>query len=213
MYNTYKEARWASRWDSEYECYIDPKGLKRSEVIEKRLKMKSIKLCILAWKKKKKKTVEEIVIESQKLVKDVKKEKRGDDVVAGKEHEKIDDETEKEVVAEKQQEKEDQKQKVENATVPIVEVGIQSKSSEMLEKVDYKIDEQCKKCMETCKACTEKDNNLRSRDIEFTKIEKIFKEKCDEMFENKKFLKQENKTLTQKCDDLERENEILKGKC
>ncbi|MFS7904366.1 hypothetical protein Hanom_Chr01g00035181 [Helianthus anomalus] len=54
----------------------------------------------------------------------------------------------------------------------------------------------CKKCMETCNACTGKDKNLRSRDIEFTKIENIFKEKCNEMLENERFLKQKQEKLT-----------------
>ncbi|KAJ0800720.1 putative transcription factor interactor and regulator CCHC(Zn) family [Helianthus annuus] len=26
MYDAHKEARWSRRWDSEYECYVDPKG-------------------------------------------------------------------------------------------------------------------------------------------------------------------------------------------
>ncbi|MFS7918459.1 hypothetical protein Hanom_Chr03g00201301 [Helianthus anomalus] len=104
----------------------------------------------------------------------------------------------------KQLEKEDQKQKAEKATVPNAEVRTQSESAEMFDKSDHKTDEQCKKCMETYKACTEKDENLRSRNIVITKIEKIFKEKCDEMFENEKCLKLENEKLTQKCDSLEK---------
>ncbi|MFS7896523.1 hypothetical protein Hanom_Chr15g01364471 [Helianthus anomalus] len=58
------------------------------------------------------------------------------------------------------------------------------------ENFDYKNDEQFRKCVETCSACNEKDENLKSRNIEFTKIERVFKEKCKEMFENKNVLKQ-----------------------
>ncbi|MFS7963166.1 hypothetical protein Hanom_Chr08g00734911 [Helianthus anomalus] len=67
--------------------------------------------------------------------------------------------------------------------------------------------------METCKGCTEKDDNIRSRDIEFTKIERIFKGKCHEMLENERFFKEKEKELTKKCEDLEKENKMLKEKC
>ncbi|MFS7946069.1 hypothetical protein Hanom_Chr06g00531691 [Helianthus anomalus] len=56
-------------------------------------------------------------------------------------------------------------------------------NNEISDKSDNKNEEQCKKCMETCSALTEKDENLRSRYIEFTKIENVFKEKYKEMFE------------------------------
>ncbi|MFS7955064.1 hypothetical protein Hanom_Chr07g00638171 [Helianthus anomalus] len=45
------------------------------------------------------------------------------------------------------------------------------------EQTDNKNREQCRKCMETCSACTEKDENLRSRNVEFTKIEKKIQRK------------------------------------
>ncbi|MFS8024478.1 hypothetical protein Hanom_Chr16g01463731 [Helianthus anomalus] len=67
--------------------------------------------------------------------------------------------------------------------------------------------------METCSACTEKDENIRSINSEFTKIENVFKEKCKEMFEIKKFWKQKEEELRQKCDGLEKENKVLKQKC
>ncbi|MFS8002188.1 hypothetical protein Hanom_Chr13g01199131 [Helianthus anomalus] len=60
--------------------------------------------------------------------------------------------------------------------------------------------------METCSACTEKDEKFRTRDIEFIKIEKVFKEKCKEMLENEKILKDSDEKLTQKCKSLEKEN-------
>ncbi|MFS8034505.1 hypothetical protein Hanom_Chr17g01581901 [Helianthus anomalus] len=67
--------------------------------------------------------------------------------------------------------------------------------------------------METRSTCIEKDEKLKSRDIEFTKIEKVFKDKCKEMFENENILKQKEEKLTQKCNVLQKENEILKQKC
>ncbi|MFS7954289.1 hypothetical protein Hanom_Chr07g00628541 [Helianthus anomalus] len=63
-------------------------------------------------------------------------------------------------------------------------------NNEIDDESDHKNEVQCRKCMETCNACTEKDENLRSRNIEFTKIENVFKEKCKEMFEAEKFFKQ-----------------------
>ncbi|MFS8033035.1 hypothetical protein Hanom_Chr17g01564721 [Helianthus anomalus] len=172
MYDAHKEERRARRWDSEYECYVDPKaaiptldvwcrGLIEIRDYREKVKEEIYKVMYASLEKKKKKTVEEIVVESEKLVKQKKQSK-----------------------------KEDLKQKAEKATVPNAKVKIQSESSKMFDKSCHETDEQCKKCMETCKACTKKDENLRSRNIEITKIEKIFKEKCDEMFENEKFLKQ-----------------------
>ncbi|MFS7978795.1 hypothetical protein Hanom_Chr10g00919631 [Helianthus anomalus] len=67
--------------------------------------------------------------------------------------------------------------------------------------------------METCNACTEKDENLKSRNIKFTKIETVFKEKCKERFENEEILKQKVEKLTLECQDFEKENDILKQKC
>ncbi|MFS7953698.1 hypothetical protein Hanom_Chr07g00621691 [Helianthus anomalus] len=72
---------------------------------------------------------------------------------------------------------------------------------------------ECKKCMETCSTCTEKDEKFRTRDMEFTKIEKVFKDKCKEMFEKEKVLIDNDEKLTQKCKVLDKENEILKEKC
>ncbi|MFS7919100.1 hypothetical protein Hanom_Chr03g00208911 [Helianthus anomalus] len=140
-------------------------GLERSEVTEKRLEEEIYK----TLEKKKKRTVEEIVIES-KLVDEVKK---------------VDEKIE-EVVARKSQ-KDEEDHMAEEVMVPNVEVKNESEFSKMLDKSDHKTDEQCKKCMETCKVCTEKDNSIRSKEIEFTKIEKNFKEKYNEMFENKVF--------------------------
>ncbi|MFS7905820.1 hypothetical protein Hanom_Chr01g00052171 [Helianthus anomalus] len=53
--------------------------------------------------------------------------------------------------------------------------------------------------METCNACIAKDKSLRSDNVEFTKIEKVFKEKCNEMLQNENILKQKEEELTQKC--------------
>ncbi|MFS7957107.1 hypothetical protein Hanom_Chr07g00662551 [Helianthus anomalus] len=221
MYDAHKEARWARIWDSEYECYVDPKGnptvdpdevdfealvaviptesvwlrgLGEIRNYREKVEEEIYKVMYASLEKKKKKMVEEIVVESENSVNktvDEKLEKQVDGVVAGKQ----------------QKVKEDQKPTEKDVEVSITEVNIQIESSEMLDKVDHKTD-QCKKCMETCKACTEKDENLRSRHIEINKIEKIFKEKCSEMLEKEKFLKQENEKLTQKCDDLKKENKI-----
>ncbi|KAJ0902935.1 putative transcription factor interactor and regulator CCHC(Zn) family [Helianthus annuus] len=98
----------------------------------------------------------------------------------------------------------DQAQTEAKVEVPITEVKTES---EILKTV-----EQCKKCMETCSACTEKDEKFRTRDLEFTKIEEVFKNKCKEMLENEKVLKDNDEKITQKCKNLEKENEILKEK-
>ncbi|MFS7900216.1 hypothetical protein Hanom_Chr03g00207791 [Helianthus anomalus] len=211
VYDAYKEARRANRWCEAKDCYVDQKGNPTidpdvvdfkalvaaiptigvwcrglREIPRYREKVEEgINKVIYASLEKKKKIVEEIIDESEKMVKEVKKERVDDE----KPEKHVD-----EVVAEKQQEvEENQKQMVKEAAMPNTEVKTQTESSEMLDKSDLKTDKQCKKSMEMCKVCTEKDNNLRSRDIEFTKIEKIFKEKCNEMLENGSFLKEKEK--------------------
>ncbi|MFS8031929.1 hypothetical protein Hanom_Chr17g01551641 [Helianthus anomalus] len=87
------------------------------------------------------------------------------------------------------------------------------KNDENDEKPENKNEVLCRKCMESCSACIEKDENLKSRNIEFIKIENLFKEKCKEMFENEKILKQKEEELTLKYNVFEKENEILKQTC
>ncbi|MFS8021471.1 hypothetical protein Hanom_Chr16g01427751 [Helianthus anomalus] len=70
----------------------------------------------------------------------------------------------------------DQTKTAEKPEVPITEVNNESQI--------LKTAEQYKKCMETCSACSEKDEKFRTRDIEFTKIENVFKNKYKEMLEN-----------------------------
>ncbi|MFS7977250.1 hypothetical protein Hanom_Chr10g00901841 [Helianthus anomalus] len=60
-------------------------------------------------------------------------------------------------------------------------------NDENANKSEHKNEVQSRKCMETCRDCTDKDENLISRNIEFTKIENVFKENCKEMFEIEKF--------------------------
>ncbi|MFS7968383.1 hypothetical protein Hanom_Chr09g00796781 [Helianthus anomalus] len=100
------------------------------------------------------KPAEEAIAEKQQDDESLKKKEE----VAGKESQKTADENlEKsvgEAVAEEQQVKEeDQKQTAKEAEVPKTE---------------------CKKCMETCSAGTEKDEKFRTRDMEFSKNERVF---------------------------------------
>ncbi|MFS7966249.1 hypothetical protein Hanom_Chr09g00771641 [Helianthus anomalus] len=64
--------------------------------------------------------------------------------------------------------------------------------------------------MEMCIDCTEKNEKFITRDIEFNKIEEVFKNKCKEMLENEKVLKDNDEKLSEKCKMLEKENDVLK---
>ncbi|MFS7919970.1 hypothetical protein Hanom_Chr03g00218851 [Helianthus anomalus] len=174
VYQAFTEARRASRWIFDKECFVDPKGnpivdpdkvdfealvaaiptvgvwCKVLEEIPRYREeveegIRKVIYANLEKKKKKKKNVKEIVDESKKMVDEVKKA----------------DEKPVKAVAEKQQvAEEDQIQEMKEATMPNTKVT-QNESSEILNKSEHKIAEQCKKCMETCRACTKKDNNLR----------------------------------------------------
>ena len=52
--------------------------------------------------------------------------------------------------------------------------------------------------------------NSEQKISKFTKIEKVFKEKCKEMLENENILKDNDEKLSEKCKKLEKENEVLK---
>ncbi|MFS7977973.1 hypothetical protein Hanom_Chr10g00910221 [Helianthus anomalus] len=108
------------------------------------------------------------------------------------------------VNVEEKQDDADQKQKeaTEDTEVPITEVNSDSENLKLIV--------QCKKCMEPCRTCTEKDEQFRIRDLEFTKIENIFKEKCKEMLEKEKVFKENDEKLSERCNKLEKENEVLK---
>ncbi|KAF5754545.1 putative transcription factor interactor and regulator CCHC(Zn) family [Helianthus annuus] len=150
VYDAYKEATLAGKWNKEKECFVDPQGnptvdpmkvdfealvaaiptvsvwCKGFEEIP-RYKEKveeGIKKVIYASLEKKKKTVEEIVNESEKLVKEVKKA----------------DEKVEEAVEEKQQViEEDQIQQVKETTVSITKVTTQIDSSD--QSIDNKAEQ------------------------------------------------------------------------
>ncbi|KAJ0540355.1 putative transcription factor interactor and regulator CCHC(Zn) family [Helianthus annuus] len=143
--------------------------------------------------------VKEAVTEEQQIEKEVQKEEKeekNENLDAGNDGE--------EVSIEEKQDDADQMQTkaAENTEVPITEVNSDSENLKLIE--------QCKKCMEPCRACTEKDEQFKTRDLEFTKIENIFKEKCKEMLEKEKVFNENDEKLSGKCTKLEKENEVLK---
>ncbi|KAF5809845.1 putative transcription factor interactor and regulator CCHC(Zn) family [Helianthus annuus] len=140
--------------------------------------------------------VKEAVTEEQQFEEEVKKEEKNENLDAGNDGE--------EVSIEEKQDDADQMQTkaAEDTEVPITEVH---SDSEVLKPI-----EQCKKCMEPCRACTEKDEQFRTRELEFTKIENIFKKKCKEMLEKEKVFNENDEKLSGKCTKLEKENEVLK---
>ncbi|MFS7892112.1 putative transcription factor interactor and regulator CCHC(Zn) family [Helianthus anomalus] len=128
------------------------KGLEEIPIYREKVE-EGIKKVIYASLEKKK-TIEEILDESEKLVKEVKNE----EVVDEKQQMEKADEKAEEAVVENQQIMEDQKLMIENATVYNAEVIIKIDSSYSSIKIDNIAEQQCKKCMETCKSCTEKDD-------------------------------------------------------
>ncbi|MFS8022103.1 hypothetical protein Hanom_Chr16g01435581 [Helianthus anomalus] len=204
MHEEYEEAKYYGRYDKKRDCYINKNGdpvVHRKEVVFddvlaviplsgeyysnvkdktylKRLD-KIIRDVMTASLKKRdeermKKNVEELVDDLKKVA---EKEKNEDDLKK-KGEEDVKDESSVEVDntdavdGEQQKNEVDQTQMKEKAEVPITEVNTSTKY-EVLNKTV----EQCKKCMETCSACTEKDEKFRTRDLEFTKIEKSFQRK------------------------------------
>ncbi|KAF5759446.1 putative transcription factor interactor and regulator CCHC(Zn) family [Helianthus annuus] len=98
-----------------------------------------------------------------------------------------------------------QTETAENTDVPITKVNSDSKI--------LKPTEQCKKCMETCRACIEKDDIIKTKDIETNKLENVFKMKCKEMIETEEILKLKVEKLTQKCQGLEKDNDVYRQLC
>ncbi|MFS8020088.1 hypothetical protein Hanom_Chr15g01411431 [Helianthus anomalus] len=214
MHEEFEDAKFYGRYDKKRECYINKNGdpvvhkremvykdvladiplsdeyysnvtkdktyLKRLDKIIRDVMTTSLKK---RDKERMKKNVDELVKDLKKVAEKEKKEDKGADDVEVESLVEVDDADE---VGEEQQKSEaDQTQTAKKVEVPITEVNTSTESFEVLNKTD----EQCKKCIETCSACTEKDEKFRTRDLEFTKIEKVFKEKCKEMLENEKVLK------------------------
>ncbi|MFS7996797.1 hypothetical protein Hanom_Chr12g01134031 [Helianthus anomalus] len=193
MEKEYEEAKNFGRYDKKRECYVNSKGepvVNRKEVVftdvlaviplsgeyysnvEKDKDYIAEEKKVEDEKEKEEAVGEEAATEEQQNEEDLKKKEEADVKI-----EKLVEVIDADDAAEEHQKKEaDQKQMEEKVEVPITEVNI-STDSEVLNKNA----EQCKKCMETCSACTEKDEKFRTRDLEFTKIEKVFKEKCKEM--------------------------------
>ncbi|MFS7978380.1 hypothetical protein Hanom_Chr10g00914851 [Helianthus anomalus] len=190
VYKVFMEEKDAKRWDDERKCYLDPKGnltvdpdvvdfealvaaiptarvfysrIEEDKNYEKEME-EGIRRVIYASVEKKK-SVEEVVEESQKMKDEFLKKT-----------------TESKLLAD-QTEVKTQNESTESSN----EAKSMDTNDEIDKKYEHKTEEQCRKCMETCSACTEKDENLRSRNFEFTKIENIFKEKCKEMLEIENF--------------------------
>ncbi|XP_021995576.1 uncharacterized protein LOC110892734 [Helianthus annuus] len=76
-----------------------------------------------------------------------------------------------------------------------------------VENIEIKIELQCRKCIETCSACIEKDEIIKFKHVELTKTENALKEKCAELAS-----KEEVHTLNQKqINELNREIDSLKS--
>ncbi|MFS7987799.1 hypothetical protein Hanom_Chr11g01027121 [Helianthus anomalus] len=141
--------------------------------------------------------VKEAVTVEQQIEEEVKEEEKKDV------KSEVGDVGERVSIEEKQDDAEiKQTEAAENTKVPNTEV--------LTDSENFKMIYQCKKCMEPCRACTEKDEQFRTRDLEFTKIENIFKEKCKEMLEKEKVFKENDEKLSKRCNKLEKENEVLK---
>ncbi|KAJ0780763.1 hypothetical protein HanPI659440_Chr06g0241461 [Helianthus annuus] len=210
VYDAYKEATLAGRWSKEKECYVDPQG--NSTVDPKKVDLQALIAAIptvSVWCK----GLREILRYKEKVEEGIKK------VIYASLEKKKKKKTVEEIVEESNKLVNELKQTSEEGVITekIQTEPIKSSNTNKIDenenKSENKAEQQCKKCMETCSACTEKDEKLKIRDIEFTKIEKIFKNKSHEMIESEKFLKQENEKMKQKSDELEKENKILKEKC
>ncbi|XP_021971547.1 putative protein tag-278 [Helianthus annuus] len=223
LYAPFKEAQKAKRWDAERECYFDPQGNPvvdpkkvdfdavadifpdRDTFHTRRLPEKDYEANLF-------KHLKEVFETSLPKVVELRKKKE-------EEIEKLVEEVKKtagDADENEQKNDEDQKLKTEESKVPDeTEVKILTESSELLnndqnvDKIEYK----CRNCIEMCKACTEKDEKIKTKDIELNKIETVFKTKCKEMLESEEVLKRKIEKLTLKCQDFEKENEILKQKC
>ncbi|KAJ0763806.1 hypothetical protein HanPI659440_Chr08g0285171 [Helianthus annuus] len=64
-----------------------------------------------------------------------------------------------------------------------------------------------------CKACTEKDDIIKTKDNDIVKLENVFTIKCKEMIDKEEILKLKVEKLTQKCQSLEKDNEVYRQLC
>ncbi|XP_035845918.1 golgin subfamily A member 6-like protein 1 [Helianthus annuus] len=135
-----------------------------------------------------KKNIENLVDDLKKVAEEVKVEEVKTKATK-EEDEKV---AEKEKAVTKEQQVEEGKKKMKSSVEVKVEssadvVGDAGTGEEKKSEADQKQTKantevpitECKKCMEPCSACTEKNEKLRTRDLDFNKIEKVLPKKTE----------------------------------
>ncbi|MFS7936037.1 putative transcription factor interactor and regulator CCHC(Zn) family [Helianthus anomalus] len=232
LYEPFQEAQRANRWNEELECYLDPQGnpvvdpskvdfdavtnvfpserifntkrlSDKSYLPELMNKLREVFEASLPKVVEMKKRKEE---ELKKMIEEVKTVAK----IAGEEKQKAEEE-QKPKEMEENVEKIQETKAAEHAEVSITEV---IKSSE-LSNVELVVEKEnkCRNCIEKCKACTEKEEIIKTKDNEMNKLENALKLKCKERIDTEQSLKLKVEKLTQKCHDFEKENKVLKEKC
>ncbi|MFS7979960.1 hypothetical protein Hanom_Chr10g00933801 [Helianthus anomalus] len=154
------------RWDTQRECYLDKDGnpVVDPKIVDFDAHVKSIPTSAGLYKTKKeepkKKYVEEIIDLNQEMTtKNLKK--MADKAMMAKQN-KVETQTESTESSQKDKSR--------------------GKDGENGKKSELKNEVQCRKCMETFSACTEKEEILISRNTEITKIDDLIKERCKKLF-------------------------------
>ncbi|KAM0057614.1 putative transcription factor interactor and regulator CCHC(Zn) family [Helianthus debilis subsp. tardiflorus] len=230
MQEEYENAVSNRRWDKKRECYYNREGepvvpkkdiifddvllavplraeyyrrVVRDDAYVKQYE-RDIRYAMLSCLRKRdeekmKKNVEEMVNNLKKVAEEDETEAVKVEAVKEVEERQIEEEVKEEEKKDEKSEAEmKQTEAAENTEVPNTEVHSDSENLKLIN--------QCKKCMEPCRACTEKDEQFRTKELEFTKIENIFKEKCKEMLEKEKVFNEKD----EKFSEIEKENKVLK---
>ncbi|KAJ0826973.1 putative transcription factor interactor and regulator CCHC(Zn) family [Helianthus annuus] len=232
LYEPFQEAQRAKRWNEELECYLDPQGNPVvdpskvdfdvvTNVFQSERTFKTKRLSDKSYLPELMNKLREVFEASLPKVVEMKKRKEEElkkmieEVktvanLAGEENQKAEEEQKPKEMEEKVKKIQETKA-AEHAEVSITEV---IKSSE-LSNVELVVEKEnkCRNCIEKCKACTEKEEIIKTKDNEMNKLENALKLKCKERIDTEQSLKLRVEKLTQKCHDFEKENKVLKEKC
>ncbi|KAJ0456093.1 putative transcription factor interactor and regulator CCHC(Zn) family [Helianthus annuus] len=238
----FKEAQRAKRWNEELECYMDPWGnpvvdpskvdfkavtnlLPRQATFNTRrlsdkeylpdLEKKIREVCeaslpkVVDMKKRKEEELKKMIEEVKAVAKTAAEEEKKIE-----EGEKVEKELKiEEALKEGKEENKEQVQKAKTEESVLEETEVRKSSD--LSNVDVVAEKEnkCRNCIEICKACTEKDDIIKTKDNDIIKLENVFTTKCKEMIETEEILKLKVEKLTQKCQGLEKDNEVYRQLC
>ncbi|XP_021986066.2 trichohyalin-like [Helianthus annuus] len=170
---------------------------------------------MVEMKKRKEEELKKMIKEVKAVAKTaVEEEQKPEEKQIAEEGQKVEKEQKiEEALKEGKEEKTVEDQKAETEESVFEETEVRKSSDLSNAKIVNEKENKCGNCIEMCKACTEKDDIIKTKDNDIVKLQNIFTIKCKEMIDKEEILKIKVEKLTQKCQGLEKDNEGYRQLC